>query len=164
MEFINREPIKHLRKRRARKTSFIKEYYYEITVLFLMGSGIFLLFEKMNIKSELLIIFKNILIFLKEIILSNLLFVAKVMSRIEISDLVGISLIIISIFLIFRRIRVRIIQRFNQLNDCPKCGEDLHRKRRTTNQKILSWIFFVKIMNYSCSKCDYNGLYVKINS
>ena len=118
----------------------------------------------MHIKSELLIIFNNIIKFIIEIISSILLFVTNIISRIEISDLVGIFLIIISIFLILRRIRIRIIQKFNKLSDCPKCGQDLHRKRRTTNQKILSWILYIKIMNYSCSKCDYNGSYVKNNS
>ena len=115
----------------------------------------------MHIKSELLIIFNNIINFIIEIISSILLFVTNIISRIEISDLVGIILIIISIFLIIRRIRIRIIQRFNKLSDCPKCGKDLLRKRRTTNQKILSWIFYIKMMHYSCSKCDYHGLHVK---
>ena len=129
-----------------------------------MGSGIFLLFEKMNIKSELFSIFSNILIFIFEIILSILLFVTNIISRIEISDLVGIILIIISLLLIFRRIRIRIIQRFNKLSDCPQCGQDLKRKSRTTNQKILSWILYIKMMHYSCSKCDYHGLHVKYHT
>ena len=126
-----------------------------------MGSGFFLLFEEMQIKSELLFILNNILIFIIEIISSSLRIVRNIISIFEISDLVGIILIIISVFLILRRIRIRIIQRFNKLGDCPKCGKDLLRKRRTTNQKILSWIFYIKMMHYSCSKCDYHGLHVK---
>ena len=129
-----------------------------------MGSGIFLLFEKMHIKSELLSFFNTIILFIKEIILSILLFVTNIITRIEISDLVGMILIFISLILIYRRIRIRIIQRFNQLSDCPKCGQDLNRKRRTINQKILSWILYAKIMNYSCSKCDYHGLQVKFHT
>ena len=127
----------------------------------MMGSGIFLLFEKMQIKSELLSFFNTIILFIKEIILSILLFVTNIITRIEISDLVGMILIFISLILIFRRMRIRIIQRFNQLSDCPKCGKDLHRKHRTRNQKILSWILHMKMMHYSCRKCDYHGLYVK---
>ena len=83
----------------------------------------------------------------------------NIISRIEISDLVGIILIVISIFLVLRRIRIRIIQRFNKLSDCPECGEDLNRKRRTTNQRILSWILYMKMTNYSCSKCNYHGIH-----
>ena len=115
----------------------------------------------MQIKKEILNILQNIIFFIKEIVISILLYIVSIINKIEISDLVGISLIFLAIILILRRARMRIFQSFNQLNDCPKCGHDLHRKHRTIKQKILSQVLYAKVMHYSCNKCNYHGLHIK---
>ena len=124
-------------------------------VLFLIITGIFLLLEKMKIKRVILNIFQVIIIYIKDIIIAILSFIAAIVSSIEISDLVGTIFILIALIMIFRRIRLRIFQRFSQLSECPKCGQDLHRAHRTIKQKLLGWILYAKVKRFSCDKCDY---------
>ena len=139
----------------------MREYKYEITVLFLFASGIFLLLEKMNIKRELFNILKKVIFFIMDIIIYILSIVVKIIRNIEISDLIGMILIMMAFIMVITRIRTRIIQRFSQLSECPKCGEDLNRAHRTRKQKLLGWLLYVKVMHFSCKKCDYHGLQLK---
>ena len=139
----------------------MREYNYEITVLLLFLSGLFLLLEKMNIKKELFNILKKVILFIKDIIIYILSIVVKIIRSIEISDLIGMILIAMAFIMVIKRIRSRFIQKFSQLSECPKCGEDLNRAHRTTKQKLLGWLLYVKAMHFSCKKCDYHGLQIK---
>ena len=130
-------------------------------VLFLISTGIFLLLEKMKIKREIFYIFQNVIFFIKDIMVVILLFMSTIVKNIEISDLVGIIFIFIALIMIFKRIRIRIFQRFSQLSECPKCGQDLRRAHRTTKQKLLGWILYAKVKQFSCNKCDYYRVTVK---
>ena len=125
-------------------------------VLVLFTTGIFLLLEKMKIKRVIFNIFQGIIIYVKDIILAILSFIAGIVDRIEISDLVGMIFIFIAIIMIFRRIRIRIIERFSQLSECPKCGQDLYRAHRKIKQKLLGWILYAKVKQFSCNKCNYH--------
>ena len=130
-------------------------------VLILFSTGIFLLLEKMKIKRVIFNVFQAIIIYIKDIILAILSFIAGIVGRIEISDLVGMIFIFIAVIMIFRRIRIRIIERFSQLSECPKCGQDLHRAHRKIKQKLLGWILYVKVKQFSCNKCNYHQVELK---
>ena len=144
-------------RKRQTKSSFIQEYNYEIIVIVLLGTGIFLLLEKMKIKRELFTILQKIIFFFRDLIIGILSIGANIINRIEGSDLIGIILIIMALIMILKQIRVRIIKRFNRLDMCPECGQDLHRSHRTNKQKLLGWIIFGKVKCYTCTKCDYDG-------
>ena len=78
----------------------MRDYNYEITVLLLFLSGLFLLLEKMNIKKELFNILKKVIFFIKDIIIYILSIVVKIMRRIELSDLIGIILIAVALIMV----------------------------------------------------------------
>ena len=130
-------------------------------VIFLFATGIFLLLEKMKIKRIIFNLFQGIIIYIKDIIITILSFIATIASNIEISDLVGMIFIFIALLMIFRRIRFRIIERFSQLSECPKCGQNLHRAHRTIKQHLLGWILYAKVKRFSCNKCNYYEVELK---
>ena len=63
----------------------------------------------------------------------------------ELSDIVGVFLILFALNLAAKRWRDREIRRSPSLNECPKCGKKLQRIQRTFKQKIVSKIYFAKI-------------------
>ena len=115
----------------------------------------------MKIKIVFYNIAKNIIFFIKDIIIDILSFLAILLKSIEISDLVGTTFIIIALVMVLKRIRLRIFQRLHQFSECPKCGQDLNRAHRTNIQKLFGWILYAKVMHFSCKKCNYRGLQVK---
>ena len=125
-------------------------------VLFLFATGIFLLLEQMKIKRIIFSIFHRIIIYIREIMVAILSFIAAIINSIEISDLVGTIFIFVAIIMVFRRIRIRIFERFSQLSECPKCGQDLYRAHRKIKQKLLGWILYAKVKQFSCNKCNYH--------
>ena len=153
--------MKKRRRKRLKESSFIQEYNYEIVVFMLLATGLFLLLEKMKIKRELLIFFQSVIVYMKNIIFFIFSIVENIVRSIEISDLVGIVFIFIALIMILRRIRARIFQRLSQLDECPKCGQDLHRSHRTMIQKLFGLILYAKVMHFACNKCDFQGLKLK---
>ena len=87
---------------KSKRKLFYQEYNFEITVVVLITLGIFLLVEEMEIKYYLYefikVIFFTIGNFIKLIRDSSIFIIDKF----EISDLVGISLILLAFFLVTR--------------------------------------------------------------
>ena len=100
---------------------FFSEYSFEIKVIILLALGIFLLIEDLEIKNYIYTFIRFIMFTIGDIIVwlrDNTLFIIK---QFEVSDLVGISLIIYVLYLIAERWRERMIERFSELTNCPKC-------------------------------------------
>ena len=143
---------------KPRHQPFLQEYNFEITVVVLLALGIFLLVEDMEIKHYLYIVIKAIFFAIGKIfklLMNGAFFLVK---QFEVSDLVGISLILLAIILIANRWRERMIDRFSQLNNCPECGGHIHRIRRNLKQKVLSVVYFVNVKHYHCKSCSYKGI------
>lgn len=142
---------------KSKRKLFYQEYNFEITVVVLITLGIFLLVEEMEIKYYLYefikIIFFTIGNFIKLIRDSSIFIIDKF----EISDLVGISLILLAFFLIAKRWRERMIERYSVLNNCPNCNGDLQRIKRDFNQKVTGIIYYLTVKNYHCNTCNYTG-------
>ena len=122
---------------------FISEYSFEIKVVILFALGIFLLIEDLEIKNYIYTIIRFIMFTMGDIIVwlrNNTLFIIK---QFEVSDLVGISLIIYVLYLIAERWRERMIERFGKLTNCPKCGSDLNRTRKEFKHLVMSYIYFI---------------------
>jgi len=137
---------------------FLNEYNFEITVVVLFALGIFLLVEDMEIKHYLYIFIRAIFFAIGNVIrwlMDATIFVVK---QFEVSDLVGISLILLAVILIANRWRERMIERFSQSNNCPECGNHIHRIRRNLKQKVLSIVYFVNVKYYQCKSCNYKGI------
>ncbi len=151
-----------VKKRKAiskkRSNSFIQEYNFEITVILLFSLGIFLLVEDLEIKHYIATFIRNILfgfISIIEFIRDKIIFTVK---RIELSDIVGISFILLAFYLITNRWRERMIGRYSLSLNCPHCEHKLHRVHKTIYQKFLSFSFYLKVKNYKCNKCSYKGI------
>ena len=76
----------------------------------------------------------------------------------ELSDLVGISLILFALHLAAKRWRDREIERYSELSNCPKCGGKLQHVQRTPKQKIISFFYVAQVKHYSCRSCTYAGI------
>ena len=144
---------------KPRHNVFYKEYSFEIKVVILFTLGIFLLVEELEIK-QYIFEFIRILFFtigngikwLRDLIL----FLIK---QFEVSDIVGISLILYVVYLIANRWRDRMIERYTNLSSCPLCGSiELHRIRKNWNHKIMSIFYFVNVKHYECKKCSHKKI------
>ena len=155
MAIKQRKGIKKLKQR-----SFFREYDYEILIVSLFLLGIFLLVEELEIKTYLYRIIRWFLFSLGDIIKiirDSILLLFKDKNY-ELSDIVGVFLILFALNLAAKRWRDREIRRSPSLNECPKCGEKLQRIQRTFKQKIVSKIYFAQIKNYMCKSCNFNGM------
>ena len=142
---------------KPKRKLFYQEYNFEITVVLLIALGVFLLVEELEIKHYLYefikVIFFTIGNFIKFLRDTSI----YIIDKFEISDLVGISLILLAIFLIANRWRERMIERYSVLKNCPDCNGDLQRIKRDFNQKMTGYIYFLTVKNYRCKSCNYNG-------
>ena len=140
---------------KPKRKLFYQEYNFEITVVLLIALGVFLLIEELEIKHYLYefikIIFFTIGNFIK-LLRDGSIFI---IDKFEISDLVGISLILLALFLIANRWRERMIERYSVLKNCPDCNGDLQRIKRDFNQKMIGYIYFLTVKNYHCKSCNY---------
>ena len=141
---------------RRSTNSFFSEYNFEIRVTLLMALGIFLLAENMEIKQFIYDIIKEIIFSLGDLLRAFGDMVLVLVKKIEISDLVGINIIIYVLYLIGDRWRERLINRFSQTKDCPKCRGNLHRVKKSMKHRIMSYVYFVNIKNYRCKDCSQN--------
>ena len=142
---------------KPKRKLFYQEYNFEITVVVLIALGVFLLIEDLEIKHYLYEFVKAILFtignFIK-LLRDGTIFIIE---KFEISDLVGISLILLAFFLIANRWRERMIERYSVLKNCPDCNGDLQRIKRDFNQKVTGFIYFLTVKNYHCKSCNYTG-------
>ena len=130
---------------KPRHNSFHKEYSFEIKVVLLFTLGIFLLIEDLEIKQYIFEAIRTIFFtvglgikWLKD----SILFLIK---QFEVSDIVGISLILYVVYLVANRWRDRMIDRYMDLHSCPQCGSDeIQRIKKNWKHQVMSIIYFVK--------------------
>lgn len=147
-------------KKHKRQGSFISEYNYEITIVVLIALGIFLLVEDLEIKHYMYLGLRWFLFSIGDIIKGirdNVILLLE-KDLFELSDLVGISLILFALHLAAKRWRDREIERYSELSICPNCGGKLQRVQRTPKQKIISFFYVAQVKNYSCRKCEFKGI------
>ena len=149
---------KHNSIRKKNKTFKFKTYRYEIIILVLFLLGIFLLLEKMEIKKFIYNLLKNSFIYLGNSIQFLIEKIKLFVSGIETSDIVGYLLISIAIFMVLHRLRDRMINRKSFLSNCPKCNGSLHRIHRKSLHRIIGFILYIEVRNYSCKKCSFRGI------
>ena len=140
--------------------SFIKEYDYEILIVVLISLGVFLLVEDLEIKHYMYLGLRWFLFSIGDIIKiirDNVIFLFQ-KDIFELSDLVGISLILLALHLAAKRWRDREIERYPDIKECPNCGGKLQRIQRTPKQKIISFLYVVQLKNYTCKSCTFTGI------
>ena len=140
---------------------FFSEYSFEIKVIILLASGIFLLIEDLEIKNYIYTFIRFIMFTIGDTIIWLRNNTISLIKQFEGSDIVGISLIIYVLYLIANRWRERIIERFSELTNCPKCGGDLNRIRKELKHLVMSYIYFLHVKHYHCTACSYKGIILK---
>ena len=137
------------------------EYSFELKVVILFALGIFLLIEDLEIKNYIYTFIRFIMFTIGDIIIWFRNYTLFIIKQFEVSDLVGISLIIYVLYLIAERWRERMIERFSELRNCPQCGSDLNRIHKELKHIIMSYIYFLQVKHYHCTSCSYKG--IKLN-
>ena len=150
------ERIRKRVKKNKKTESFYRKYDFELIVLGLLLSGFFLLWESWHIKS---IVWNFItktartgVILIRDIAVD----LGTIISGVEISDLVGIALILIALILVINRARIRFIKSHLNISSCPQCEGGLHQTHRKMKHKLLEIFLFCKVKRYSCRKCSFD--------
>ena len=143
---------------KPKNKAFHKEYSFEIKVIILFTLGIFLLVEDLEIKNYIYAFIRTIFFTIGsgiKIIKDLTIFLIK---QFEVSDIVGISLILYVMFLIANRWRERIIDRHTSLTSCMKCGGDIKRVRKNWKHKAMGFLYFVSVKHYQCNHCMHKDI------
>ena len=156
-----RKVRKRSRRSKRHQTSFFRDFRFEIFIAFLFLLGAFLLFEDLEIKAAVFSwisgAFKTITLGSSELV-NNFL---QWLIGFETSDIVGLILILIATFLFSYRLRQKAIQRYGELHTCPECGSGMMHIHRTPLQRFAEIVFYLKIRNYKCKSCDYQGIRIR---
>ena len=149
------------RKRNERKDqkprSFFDTYWFELTVVVLLGLGTFLLLERLQIKAVVYRFVVRVAGNAWQHIRSTGRAALDWLHEVETSDLVGFALIITACVLMLWKLRLRVIKRHPHISNCPSCGADMHRIRCTPIHRILELVLWVRITHYSCCKCPFRA-------
>ena len=143
---------------RPKNKAFHKEYSFEIKVIILFTLGIFLLVEDLEIKHYIYGFIRTVFFTIGngiKIIKDLTIFLIK---QFEVSDIVGISLILYVMFLIANRWRKRMIDRHTNLISCIKCGGDIKRVRKNLKHKAMGILYFVSVKHYQCKSCMHKDI------
>jgi hypothetical protein len=139
---------------------FLREYRIELVAVFMALLGIFLLVERMQIRATIL---RTISLAWRTLSGTAGAVVRSVIYRIlhiTVSDLIGLTLIVLSIVIVLWRMRLRLLQRLTG-STCPVCGGELRRCRRDWLDRLLSLL--LPVAPYRChnEECRWEGLRVQ---
>lgn len=152
---------RHAHRRRSILPPFLREYWIEILIVIGLALGIFLMFERIQIRVTLLR-------WLSAAIQTGATAVSRLddavlhfFSTIGLSELIAIPLLAFVFFAIVWRVRWR-AQHNPALTDlhCPRCGGAIHRVHRHMLDHLVS--IFVPVRRYHCTNrdCGWSGVRV----
>tara|TARA_B100000427_G_C15436548_1_gene563222 strand:+ start:628 stop:1113 length:486 start_codon:yes stop_codon:yes gene_type:complete len=147
------------RKRKKSKDenqpSFFKEYNFEITVISMFVLGVFLLVEKMEISQTLFSIIKTIIFIFADTIKAIRNGIYDILYWLELSDLVGVVLILLALFMIGIRTRIRLLSKYYKIDKCPECnsGNKLKRVQKKLKHRIIHIVLQLRVYYYQCDSC-----------
>ena len=153
---------RHRKPQRTGKQSILsriwKDYRFEIQVVFLLGLGFFLLWEKWKIKIYIYRWFRSVIDFFVNGLSSLTSTGVRYLSQVEVSDIVGLTLILIALGMVFNRMRRRIVKRYQGQGECPKCGAEMTRVHKLLVHRLVGLFLMVRVMHMRCNKCQYHGM------
>ncbi|MCX7706668.1 MAG: hypothetical protein N2204_01495 [Anaerolineae bacterium] len=133
--------------------TFLRKYRFEIIWVAVVALGIFLLFERFNIRASVMRWLRTA----ATIVLQGAGrlddAVMRFLARTTLSDAVAYVLILGAVVALLLRVRWRLqnTPRYTELK-CPRCGGDLHRVHRTTADHLISVV--VPVRRYRCGNRD----------
>ena len=144
--------------REPRGPSLFQRFWFEILALALLALGVFLLVERLQIKS---IVWKW-LVRVGELVaaIGSVIghWISQHLITVEKSDLVGAGLILVALLMIVSRLRARAIVRHPPpalKEEYPKCQADMVRAPRRLCHRLLECALWIRIRRYACSKCSF---------
>ena len=138
-----------------KEVSFFKEYNFEITVFVMFLLGVFLLVEKMEIASTLFRIIKTSIFLFADFIKAIRNLIYDTLRWLELSDLVGVILILFALYLIMLRIRVRLLILYPKIYKCLNCDNKNKLKRipKRLKHRIIHFALRLRVYYYQCDAC-----------
>ena len=138
-----------------KKLSLFQEYNFEITVLLMFIFGIFLLVENMEISETLFRFFKSSLFFFADLIKSIRDLLYNTLRWLELSDLVGVILILFAFYLVSIRLRIRLLARYPKVYECQHCDSSskLKRIQKKLKHRIIHIVLRLRVYYYQCQDC-----------
>jgi len=137
------------------KKSFLKENNFEITILSMIILGVFLLVEKMELSQTIFLILKTIIFLFADMIKAIRNKIYDILHWLEVSDLVGIILIVFAGFLVTMRTRIRLLSKYQKISECPYCAEKnkLKRIQKKLKHRIINIVLRLRVYYYQCENC-----------
>tara|TARA_B100000989_G_scaffold248769_1_gene196284 strand:- start:447 stop:932 length:486 start_codon:yes stop_codon:yes gene_type:complete len=138
-----------------KEISFFKEYNFEITVFAMFVLGVFLLVEKMEISQTLFKFIKTTIFLFADLIKAIRDSIYDTLSWLELSDLVGVVLILFASYLIALRIRVRLLMLYPKIYECQYCDNKNKLKRipKKLKHRIIHFALRLRVYYYQCDNC-----------
>ncbi len=138
-----------------KEVSFLKEYNFEITVFVIFVLGVFLLVEKMEITQTLFKVIKATIFLFADLIKAIRDSIYDALGWIELSDLVGVILILFALYLIALRIRIRLLMLYPKNTECQYCDNKnkLKRIRKKLKHRIIHFALRLRVYYYQCDNC-----------
>jgi len=144
---------------------FLKTYWVEILIVVGLVLAIFLLFEQVNIRGTLLGWAVAAGDFGLNLVARFINSLQSLRSRLSLSELIAIPMLIGVVLLLIWRIRWR-LRNTPALVDahCPRCGGGLQRVHRHSIDRVIS--IFVSVRRYRCTNrdCGWSGMQVSTHS
>jgi hypothetical protein len=154
-------PQPQRRHREGRLRQLIRAYTFEIIWLVIVALGIFLIFERLNIRRSLSAWPGQFVAAAQHSVGDLSGTVAGLLARITLSDAIGFALILGAMVAIALRVRWRLIHNSAlALLRCPSCNGNIHRVHRHALDRLIS--LYVPVQRYRCAnnQCLWHGLRV----
>ena len=135
--------------------SFLKEYSFELTVFSMVIFGIFLLVENMEISKTIFKLIKIMLFSFADFIKIIRDLLINTLNILELSDIVGVILILFAFYLILIRIRLRLLIIYPKIYECTHCDSSskLKRIQKKFKHRIIHFVLRLRVYYYQCQDC-----------
>ena len=139
----------------AENMSFLKEYSFELTVFSMVIFGVFLLVENMEISKTIFKLIKIMLFSFADFIKIIRDLLINTLNILELSDIVGVILILFAFYLILIRIRLRLLIIYPKIYECTHCDSSskLKRIQKKFKHRIIHFVFRLRVYYYQCQDC-----------
>ena len=146
---------KRKKSNNSKDISLFKEYSFELTVFSMVIFGVFLLVEKMEISQTLFRFIKSVLFFFADLIKTIRDLLVNALNILELSDMVGVILILLAFYLILIRVRFRLLVIYPKVYECQHCNSSskLKRIQKKLKHRIIHFVFRLRVYYYQCQDC-----------
>jgi hypothetical protein len=153
------QPHRRHHRRESRLRQFTRKYRFEIIWLAVIGLGVFLILERMNIRQRLFGWLRAAIAALASGIGQLISFITDIITHTRLSNAIGYLLILAALGALVLRVRWRLMRAPTLTTiRCPECGGEIHRVHRHTVDYLIN--VFVPVRRYRCSnrECRWYGL------